>query len=238
MFTVFTNTQLIQNEGMSIGDTNLHNNDSAGLLYPNSYGKYFTLDTPVKMSEIEDFTAIYKAEMRKKWAEETGGDLSQSVHESIDKINSTNIAGFLFRNSMISTFGSAREDDWLYLKIVASVKDASKVALNLQGDATQWDKDEWDEKYCNMPPFMPESEAIAEMRENLKYVSTKGHMFLDNEEKRHFILDDAYKSLFETEMWRKKKNNDFVYMALILGGTGLEKQEFKPKTNDYLYPVE
>ena len=181
-------------------------------------------------------TAPGQPQMRSKWTTETGGNLSNAVQESIDKINASNIAGFLFRNSMKDTFYSALDEDWLFLKIIRSIENPANVALLLEGDATQWEKDKWDDKYCNMPPFIPESEEIEQMRENLKYVTPKGHMFVDDEEKRHFILDDAYKNLFKPDLWRKKKDNDAVYMALI-ARDGLEKQKFKNKTNDYLFEV-
>ena len=223
--------------GTAIGDINFDSPSGNSYLLPISYGKYFELDFPIKMSKIEEFTATYKEEMRSKWAAETGvANLSPAELASIEKINSTNVAGFLFQKSMKTDFGSANEHDWLFFKIIPSIPDPTYAALFLDGDGKQWNKTTWKEKYINMPPFTPESQAINEMRDKLKFVSSKGHMFEDDEENQHFILDDVYKSLFSQHFWRLKKENDHVYMASYKIG-GLEKHIFRDKVNNHLFQV-
>ena len=236
MFAVFTNAQQVQ-QGSSIGDMNIKNSADAGLLYPIVYGRLFILDEAVKLTEIQEFTAVYKQEMRKKWISETGGDnLSAAAEECINKINDKNIVGLVFQESMQEIFRTPTKYDWLFFEITPSIDDNTNAALWLKGDAKQWENEEWDEKYCNMPPFIPQSDAIDQMREKLRFYSTKGHMFEDDEGNRHFILDNAYKQFFTTDLWRKKKENNSVYRKLFFQDA-LEKQPFRKKTNNYLHSV-
>lgn len=223
--------------GNTIGDIDFKSSTGSGVLLPISYGKYYVLDESLKISKIQQFATTYKQQLRLKWAKETGvSNLSEPVLASIDKINWTNIPGFIFRDSMKTDFGSAIEHDWLFFKAVRSISDPLTVALVLDGDAEQWDKKKWDEKYCNMPPLAPESTEISEMRESLKFVSSQGHMFVDDDEKQHFILDSVYKDLFAPELWRLKKKNDAVYRAPF-EAKELEKHEFRDKDNNHLFPV-
>ena len=237
MFTVFTNTKLLATPGAAIGDINYASASGNGHLLPISYGKYFTLDFEVEMKEIQEFTATYKQEMRKKWAAETGVEnLSAAALASIEKINTTNIIGFLFRESIKTDFSTASDYDWLFFKIIPSIADKEKVALWLDGDGEQWDEKKWEEEYCNMPPFIPQSEEISAMRDKFEFFSSKAHMFEDGDGQQHFILDDVYKGFFEDDLWLLKRNNDHVYMHSYKIND-LEKRIFRKKTNTHLFPV-
>lgn len=221
-----------------IGDTQLQSPMSDGLLYPSSYGSYREFDEDIKLSQVQEWTVNYKQEMRNEWSTKTNTpNLSQEVHAIIEKINSKNLAGFLFHDSMKEILQAVDDDDWLYLQFVPKIDNPSLAALTLQGDAKQWNKDEWDDKYCNKPPFHPQSEEITQMKNKVKNSIGKGYLFIDSDNKSWFINEESYKIRFTAQQLRAKQKNDSVYMCRMLDKE-VEKVAKRIKKNSYYFAIE
>ena len=226
------------NAGKMIGDTQLQLPMSNGLIYPKAYGSYMEFDEDIKLTDVQEWTMNYKQEMRNEWTTKTNTSiLSQEVHKIIDKINNKNLAGFLFHDSMKETFQAPDDDDWIYLMFVPKINNPSLAALTLQGDAQQWNKDEWDKKYCDKPPFHPTNEQITAIKNKLANVICKGYLFVDSDSNTNwYITDESYKGRFEPRQWRAKQKNDSVYMCRLLDN-GVEKVPKTAKKNSYYFEL-